>query len=127
MARSLSAAAFREMFAQESADAFLVCLTLTLDPTDGGQTVRVVYNNQPVVRTAGTFQPALFSITLPEETPDQIPEIQLSIDNVDKSISNLLAGLYGRQRRCRCFHNFFNRCRFFPVIATAIMDVTFKS
>jgi hypothetical protein len=55
-----------------------------------------VYNNAAISRSAGTFQPAAFEITLPEETPDKLPQVQLSIDNVDKSMSTALRTLTGR-------------------------------
>jgi hypothetical protein len=91
--RTLSANAFRELFAQESGDTFLTCLTLS--HASFSSPIMVVYNNQPVVRTAGTFTPCLFQINLPEEVEGQVPEIHLTIDNVDRAITDAIRTITG--------------------------------
>lgn len=97
MPRVLSGPAFRAMFSQETGEVFLICLTLT--HANWPNPVYVVYNNQPITRTIASvptvFLPALFEINLPEEVADKIPEVRITIDNVDRSIIDLIALITG--------------------------------
>lgn len=82
--RSVSSTALRAMLAQETDEVFLVCLTI--DHSSFDDPILVVNDMQPLVRAAGTFEPFAFDITLPSETEDQVPQVQLTIDNVDRLI-----------------------------------------
>ncbi len=88
MPRVLSAAAFRALYSQETAQVFLTCVTITHPSL--AQPLRFVYNNQPIERNDGTYHPALFSITLPEESADSFPTVELSIENIDRSITDAI-------------------------------------
>lgn len=94
MARTVSAPALRALFAQETGEVFLMCLTLT--HSSFAQPIRVVYNNIAVTRSAGVFQPALFDINMPEESQDRIPQIQLTIENIDRAMSDAIRTITGR-------------------------------
>ena len=63
---------------------FLICLTI--DDATLAAPLRVVDNNAAIIRTAGTFDPVLFGIQLPEEDGEQLSGLRISIDNVDKRI-----------------------------------------
>src|SRR3954466_1942643 len=93
MARTLSANAFKAMFAQETGEVFLICLTLS--HPNWAQPLRVVYNNQPITRAAGVFSPAVFQIMLPDEAPDKVPTVSLTIDNVDRAVTDLIRQVLG--------------------------------
>jgi hypothetical protein len=94
MARQLSLPALRALFAQETGEVFLMCLTLTHSSFPAP--IRVVFNNEPITRYAGVFEPAAFEVTLPEDEQDKLPQIQLSIENVDRSISEAVRTIVGR-------------------------------
>jgi hypothetical protein len=82
--RVVSANALRAMLAQETGEVFLVCLTL--NHSSFSAPYLLVNDMQQLVRTAGTFQPFAFEVTLPNEQEDQVPQVQVTIDNVDRSI-----------------------------------------
>jgi hypothetical protein len=82
--RTVSARALQAMLAQESAEVFLVCLTIA-HPTFA-QPYLLVNDYNPLVRTAGTFTPFAFDASLPNEQDDQLPQPMITIDNVDNEI-----------------------------------------
>ena len=85
--------AMRAMFAQETGEVFLVCLTITHPDIT---TLRLVNNTQVVVRTAGTYQPYPMQLSLPAQRDDQLPQVDIVIDNVDREVLRqirLLAGV----------------------------------
>lgn len=96
MPRSLSPEAFRQMFAQEQTDVFLMCLTIEHDDLD--EPIRVVKNKEDLVRSEGTYLGTFFDLNLPEDNPEQVPQVTLTIDNVNKAISRAIQGLAGRVR-----------------------------
>lgn len=85
MSRVVSAPALRAMLAQETGEVFLVCLTIN-HSTFAGVPILLVSDQLALVRTAGTFQPFAFQINLPNEQEDQVPQVQITLDNVDRSI-----------------------------------------
>jgi hypothetical protein len=72
------------MLAQETAEVFLVCVTIS-HPTLT-EPYLLVNDQVPLVRTAGTFQPFAFDASLPNEQDDQLPQPTISIDNIDNEI-----------------------------------------
>ena len=95
MARTVSLEAMRGMFAQETGEIPLICLTLEHNSFEDGP-IRVVYNTEPITRIAGIFYPAPFDITLPEETDDKVPQVQLSLPNMESNIIRQLKTISGR-------------------------------
>jgi hypothetical protein len=88
---SLSLVALQAALAQETGQVFLTCLTIshaTL-PTP----IRLVNDKVDLVRAAGTFIAFPFEIALPEQRDDQLPQVELVIDNVDRSISQAIRNL----------------------------------
>ena len=91
--RQVSQRALQAMLAQETPEVFLCCLTInhpSLDPP-----IRLVCNNEPLVRDAGTFQPYPFRITLPDQRDDQIPQVHVNVDNVDLAVNAQISTLVG--------------------------------
>jgi hypothetical protein len=82
--RVVSANALRAMLAQETGEVFLVCITLS--HSSFAQPYLLVSDQKPLVRTAGTFQPFAFGIKFPDESEDQLPSVQMILDNVDPAI-----------------------------------------
>lgn len=92
MSREVSANALRAMLAQETGEVFLVGVTIT-HPAIATQ--YLVNNNAVVHRAAGDFLPAPMRITLPAQVDDQIPQVQIVIDNVDREVLRLIRTVSG--------------------------------
>jgi len=75
--------AMHAMFAQQTGEVFLVCLTITHPSIT---TQRLVNNTQPVVRSAGTYQPYPMQLSLPAQLDDQLPTVDIVVDNVDREV-----------------------------------------
>ena len=88
---SVSPAALKAMLSQQTDEVFLTCLTL--DHSSMSVPVRVVNDVQALVRTAGTFQPFLFEIALPNDEEGKPPTVNLKISNVDRAIVDALKDL----------------------------------
>lgn len=93
MPRSLSSTALRAVFAQETGEAFITLLTLT-HPTFG-LPIRVCDDGQDLVSAGQTYQQFPFNLTMPEDTDEAPPTLQLSIDNVDCTIVNAVRSVSG--------------------------------
>lgn len=74
----------RAMLAQETAEVFLMCLTISHPSL--AQPYRLVTNTIPLVRASGTFEPFAFSLNLPNQSDEAAPQVQMAIDNVDNKI-----------------------------------------
>lgn len=84
MSHTVSTNALRAMLAQETGEIFLLCVTIS--HPSFSEPYRLVYDQNPLVRTAGTFQPFAFALNLPNEQDDSPPTVQMSIDNIDNAI-----------------------------------------
>ena len=91
MTRSLSLAARRAVNAQETAEVFL--LLLTLDHPDLAEPIRVVNNLEPIISRGHSFVAYPFEIALPDEDPDTVARVTLRIDNVDREIVRSLRSI----------------------------------
>jgi hypothetical protein len=89
--RVMSPRARQALYAPETSEVFLALLVVS-HPTIVDGPLRFANNMEDVYSTAGgeaTPQHYLacpFTITLPEETSDKLPEAQIAIDNVDQRI-----------------------------------------
>lgn len=81
--RTMSASAVNEMLSAQTGEVYLHIVRIT--HASLASDLYFVDDNQSLTRTEGTYQPAAFRITLPNED-DQEPKIRLQIDNVDQSI-----------------------------------------
>lgn len=91
MSRSLSTVAKIAIFSQETAEVFLLLLTIAhpnLSPP-----IRVVNNQQDITSGGDTYTAFPFEITLPDEKEESIPWMRLAIDNVDKQIVQAMRSL----------------------------------
>jgi hypothetical protein len=95
MSRTVSTNALRAMLAQETGEVFLLCVTISHPSFTAPY--RLVYDQNPLVRTAGTFEPFAFALNLPNEQDDSPPVVQMAIDNINnailKAVRNLPAGI----------------------------------
>ncbi len=87
MARTISAAAMQAVLATRTDQVFLTCLTIS--PPAGSNAfpvIQLVNDKNPLVRTDGTYQPFAFQVKLPDDDDSKIPQVNITIDNVDRSI-----------------------------------------
>lgn len=91
MSRSLSTTARAAIYAQETGEVFL--LLLTIDHDDLDSPIRVVDNTEDVTSRGDTYVAFPFDIALPDESPDSISAVRLTIDNVDRQVVDALRSI----------------------------------
>lgn len=91
MPRALSSNAVREALAEHSTDAFLMLVEFTYPAT--GETFRVALNTEDVTSGGHAYTATYFEVTLPE-TSDRAPQgCQITVDNVDLRMIDLLRSI----------------------------------
>lgn len=91
MSRTLSSGAVRALTAHETEEVFLTLLTI--QHIDLDSPIRIVANNQDIVSRGDSYLALGFEITLPQDDGETIPQVQLSIDNVDREITETIRSL----------------------------------
>lgn len=86
--RNLSAAAMRELFAQHSGAAMLMCLTFT--HASLSEPIRIVNNTQNVTYNGNVYIALPFEADLPDDVEDRMPSLEVRIDNVERTLVELL-------------------------------------
>lgn len=79
------------LFESSSNTAWFFLLTIT--PANGGTPINLVNNNQDVTSNGVVYLAYPFTLTLPLDTGDKIPQITLTIDNVDQLLTNAVREL----------------------------------
>lgn len=93
MSRNLSTTALQSVLSQETGEVWLA--TLKIDHADMATPIRVVNNTEDIVRADGTYIAFAFDITIPGDTEEEVPEVRLKIDNVDRMIVDEIRSLVG--------------------------------
>ena len=96
MSRIVSAAALQAMLAQQSGQVFLTCLSI--QPPSGTTAFAPIYlvdDLNPLVRTDATYQPFPFKLHLPDDDDSKIPQVTITIDNIDRSITEAIRTVPG--------------------------------
>lgn len=93
MTRVVSPAALQAMLSRETAEVFLVTMRIM---HSSFSTIRIVNNTEAIVKSDGTYQPFPFSIILPNDTDDQVPQMQVQFDNIDEMITDAVRTVTGR-------------------------------
>lgn len=84
MSRSVSATTLAALFAQETAESFVILLTI--DHDDLSAPIRVNTSGENITSRGDEFLAFPFTIVLPEETEDNTARAKIQIDNIDRSI-----------------------------------------
>jgi hypothetical protein len=84
MARSVSAAFKRAVFAQETDEVFV--FLLTIEHAELEEPMRVCSNSVQVVSRGEAYLPLPFGAMFPGEHDDELARVRLTIDNVDRRI-----------------------------------------
>lgn len=90
---ALSQTALQAVLAQATAEVFLECLTIS--HADLATPLRLVNDRKDLTRTAGTFTAFPFAVTGIRQSADQLPQMSLTIDNVDQRVILALRSLAG--------------------------------
>lgn len=93
MSRIVSPSALQAMLARETDQVFLICMRIM---HSSFATIRIVNNTENVVRTDGTYIPFPFSLVLPNDTEDQVPQVTVQFDNIDGMIVDAIRTVPGR-------------------------------
>lgn len=93
MVRSLSQAMLEGIFSQETKEVALIMLTI--EHEDLSAPIRAVLNTENIVSRGETFLAAVFDVTFPTESADEVPRAKLRIDNVDRVIVQAVRSISG--------------------------------
>lgn len=86
MSRALSTTAKAGIYAQQTDQVYIVLLTI--DQEDLDEPIRLANNYANVTSNGETYVGFPFTITLPNDSDENVPHAQLTIDNVDRAIVN---------------------------------------
>lgn len=92
--REVSATALQAMLAQQTAEVFVPCLSIT--HPSFAEPIRLAYNTESVNRSAGEFKPYPFQINLPAQVEDEPPSMTLTVDNTDLSVNDAIRNITGQ-------------------------------
>ena len=84
MTRPISAGARAALFAPETAEAFIILLTIS--HADMETPIRVTSDSLDTLSRGNTFTAFPFTITLPDDEDSKSPHARLAIDNIDRRI-----------------------------------------
>lgn len=96
---SLSQTALQAVLAQSIDKVFLELLEITHD--DLAEPIRLVNDTQDLVRSAGTFAAFPFQVVGMRQSKDQLPQMRVTIDNVDQRVLLALRGVAGTREDIR--------------------------
>lgn len=88
MPRNISSFALGQAYRTSSNEVFLVALTIRHQPTN--TLFRVVNNSENIVSRGEVFTAYPFELTLPVESGEEIGIAQLTIDNIDLTLIDML-------------------------------------
>lgn len=91
MPRAISADGLRELFAQNSGHALLVLATF--DHPDLPEPIRLVNDVQGLDYDGHAYIGLPFEASMPTDAEDDIPTVQMRVDNVDQTLIELLRSI----------------------------------
>jgi hypothetical protein len=93
MSRSTSLTLRQAINAEETSEVFLILLDVYHADIGPPTTLRFVNNYTDIVSNGNTYIAYPFQITIPSDLEDALPRVQLTIDNVDRSIMQEIRSL----------------------------------
>lgn len=91
MVRAVSSAGRASLYAQDTAEVWVVLITI--EHADLPAPIRICNNTEDVVSDGETFTAWGFSPVLPAETDGELPAIELALDNVDRTFTTALRAI----------------------------------
>ncbi len=92
--RQVSATALQAMLAQDTAEVFVPILRI--EHPDLSAPILLAYNTETVHRTDGDYLPYAFQVNLPAQLDEEIPTVQLTVDNTDLAVNDKIRSLVGK-------------------------------
>ena len=86
-----TSALWEAICSQETDQVFL--LLLTINHSNLSEPMRVVHDRVSHDSRGNTYKPFPFQVQLPDQTQDEIPRVELTIDNVDRQITETLRSI----------------------------------
>lgn len=93
MSRSLSTTFRNALMAQETVQVYLILLEI--DDDSLVNPIRVVNNYASVSSGGNTYTAFPFSINLPDDTGDELPDVKLTIDNCARELTAAVRAITG--------------------------------
>jgi hypothetical protein len=93
MSRSTSLTLRTAINAEETGEAFLILLDIYHASFGPPTTLRFVNNYTDITSNGNDYIAYPFSITIPSDLEDSLPKVQLTIDNIDRSIMDEIRSL----------------------------------
>ena len=84
MARALSATGEASVLANETTEEWILLLTVNHASFSGPQ--RFARRRTSIVSNSNTYNAAFFDLSFPDQTPNQLPRWQVTIDVVDQAV-----------------------------------------
>jgi len=84
MPRTVSLSAMQGVMAQETAEVYLILLTV--DHGDIPSTIRFVNNTEDITSNSDVYTAFPFEVTMPDDKEDKEPLAELRIDNVSRTL-----------------------------------------
>lgn len=81
------------MLADRTSEVFITLLKI--DHASFANPILLAYNTEPVVRADGTYQPYPFQVNLPDQDEDSLPQVTVTVDNVDLTVNDAIRTLTG--------------------------------
>lgn len=90
--RPLTPEAAQAILARETSEAFLALMQIS---GPGLTTMRVANNVEAITRNGQVYQPWAFDGAPPEDSAKQSPTVTLRVDNIDRTVTDLLRSYNG--------------------------------
>jgi hypothetical protein len=91
--REVSATALQAMLAQATPEVFVPCLKI--DHESFANPILLAFNTEALARAAGSYMPYAFQIDLPGQHEDSLPQVKVTVDNVDLQVNDAIRTLVG--------------------------------
>ncbi|HET9819656.1 MAG TPA: DUF1833 family protein [Rhodanobacteraceae bacterium] len=92
--RQVSPTALQAMLAQDTAEVFVPILRI--EHPDLASPILLAYNTETVTRADGDYLPYAFQVNLPAQLDEEIPTVQLTVDNTDLAVNDKIRSLVGK-------------------------------
>lgn len=92
--RQVSPTALQAMLAQDTAEVFVPILRI--EHPDLPSQILLAYNTETVTRADGDYLPYAFQVNLPAQLDEEIPTVQLTVDNTDLMVNDKIRSLVGK-------------------------------
>lgn len=91
--REVSPVALQALLAQDTAEVFVPWLRI--EHPELATPIRIAYDARALSKADGEYLPYAFQVNLPSQYEEQIPQVQVTIDNTDLEVNEAIRTLVG--------------------------------